>query len=528
MIEYALLIMLGFCIGGLIALLLAPTLWGRAVRLTTKRLEATMPMSLSEIEADKDLLRASYAIRIRRLEAGLNKARDKSANQLVNISRLQMQIAEMNGQVEALNAQLEERRNAANVFESTIRKRFPELQNMVAAAKADLDERSLEISDVNTKLRRREEALEMAQRSAALQQDEIRQLRDAMERTGSDTTGRFKRRASQWGLDEYRSEYDRLNVELSKMREQLVLGQERESRQISVLKTELQQLAERIMTTAVAEEKHAADRRAVEREQQRLQQEPARNWPAGQTRAPASQPAVRAQPWPGERTVERRSPVRPAAPDRPRAEPAARREPIARPQQTQKPEPVQPQAMAAPEPSETAGQDAPSARIAAQIDESREVTARTALKSLLDRGARLTGKGQLERASGVSASSPNGADDRSAASDGDTGAEDEMADRAVRASVEGSSSSPVRPAKPDAKLDQVFREILEGRPAPADGASSVAPTTEDAAPRVENGAGENGQGAAASSDQGAQAKSESSKTQTLLDRLRVIHERQTG
>ena len=35
MIEYALLIMLGFCASGLIALLLAPTLWHRAVRLTT-------------------------------------------------------------------------------------------------------------------------------------------------------------------------------------------------------------------------------------------------------------------------------------------------------------------------------------------------------------------------------------------------------------------------------------------------------------------------------------------------------------
>src|SRR5665648_1086775 len=213
MIEYALLIMLGFCVGGLIALLLAPTLWQRAVRLTTKRLEATLPMSLSDIEADKDLLKASYAIKIRRLEAGLSKAREKSANQLVEISKLQMKIGEFQDQVAELELQLEERRNAANVFESTIRKRFPELENAVAAAKLALDERAFEINDLTNKMRRRDEALALAQRSANLQQQEIRVLRETLEKSGSDATGRFKRRASQWTLDEYRSEYDRLNVE---------------------------------------------------------------------------------------------------------------------------------------------------------------------------------------------------------------------------------------------------------------------------------------------------------------------------
>src|SRR5688572_25748391 len=180
MIEYALLIMLGFCTAGLIAFLLAPTLYHRAVRLTTKRLEATMPMTLSEIEADKDLLRASYAIKIRRLEAGLNKARDKSANQLVEISKHQVRIAEMNQRIAELNGELEERRNAANVFESTIRKRFPELETMLATASAALDERAAEIADLGIKLTRREEALDTAQRSTMLQQEEIRKLRDTL------------------------------------------------------------------------------------------------------------------------------------------------------------------------------------------------------------------------------------------------------------------------------------------------------------------------------------------------------------
>ena len=270
MIEYALLIMLGFCVGGLIALLLAPTLWQRAVRLTTKRLESTMPMSLSDIEADKDLLRASYAITIRRLESSLSKVRDKSANQLVDISRLQMRIGELGNQISALELQLDERRNAATVFENTIRKRFPELENMVAAAKAALDDRTQEINDLTNTLRRREEALAMAQRATTLQQQEILKLRDTLEQRGADVTGRFKRRPSQWTLEEYRSEYDRLNVELSKMREHLILSQEREASQISVLKTELQRLGERIMASVAAQEIQAVPAPRAEPERNRF------------------------------------------------------------------------------------------------------------------------------------------------------------------------------------------------------------------------------------------------------------------
>lgn len=304
MIEYALLIMLGFCIGCLIAFLLAPTVWSRAVRLTTKRLEATMPMSLAEIEADKDLLRASYAIRIRRLEAGLSKARDKSANQLVDISKLQMQIAEMNTKIVSLNAQLEERTNAVNVFESTIRKRFPELENMAAVAKASLDERMAEISDLSHKLTRREEALAMVQRSTNLQQEEITRLREVLERSGSDTAGRFKRRPSQWTLNDYRSEYDRLNVELSKMREQLILAREKENRQTIILKTELQQLAERIMSSAQS----SGSQRSSWRDENDGA-EPNRNTARSQSAAPApiyraAQPvAPRSPAWRGERAT---------------------------------------------------------------------------------------------------------------------------------------------------------------------------------------------------------------------------------
>ena len=546
MIEYALLIMLGFCIGGLIALLLAPTLWNRAVRLTTRRLEATMPMSLSDIEADKDLLRASYAIRLRRMEAALNKARDKSANQLVEISRHQMRIAELNSGIDLLNAQLDERRNAANVFESTIRKRFPELEGKVAVAQAALDERASEIADLMSRLTRREEALEMAQRSVALQQDEIRVLRDTLDRSGADKTGRFKKRASQWTLDEYRSEYDRLNGELSRIREQLILAQERENRQVSVLRTELQQLAERIMLSASAVHKPAGERREAERQPplRTAPPPPAYRPQTASARRSAAHPAPAPRPWPGEKASSASARPAEAAPVVPSAgpktaEPKYQRRPAGTIQPsgqeskfTGPASPIVPARHAA---STASAFSEPANSSGANISEGdAQAAARDSLKSLLSRGEKLAGD-LLSKA----VKAPAAAQEESEKAKPETAPSPEgEASAAAGFAVAEAADAPETsgPAKTDAKLDQVFREILEGRSVPAPEASVMSASTNGFEQRAVEAAEQAGD--AVRSDTRPDIKTEiktdkpataeGSKTQTLLDRLRDMHERQTG
>jgi len=553
MIEYALLIMLGFCICGLIALVLAPTFWHRAVRLTTRRLEATMPMSLAEIEADKDLLRASYAIKLRRLEAGLNKAREKSAHQLVEISRHQMQIAELNIDITNLNAQLDERSNAANVFESTIRKRFPELEEKDATAQAALAERAGEIADLNARLRRREEALEMAQRSATLQQEEIRQLRETLERAGTDATGRFKKRASQWTLEEYRSEYDRLNLEMSRMREQLVLAQERENRQIAVLKTELQQLAERIMVS-----KTAAQQPAVSDWRQAEQENPTRQVRSGGRSGGTAQPAPR--PWPGDRSKGEASAASAASgksqPQRPETRQSSGLPPSKTAQEPVERAPRYPkrtESLTKP-PEASAGEQQQAARFGKSegADKQAEVTGdshaadREALKSLLERGERVhTGEvaGEAEKAAAAVATSV-GKDDSGMAADMDKTAKAAASPDDGAGTSDDSSSPPASnttiadavnaeaasaPSKSEPKLDKVFREILEGRGASAESAGSepkAAKASEASDDASASEAKDEAETAEPQSEGAAAAKD--SKTQTLLDRLRDVHERQTG
>ncbi len=250
MIQAVLLIALGFLTASLIGVFVAPALWHRASRLSRKRLEQTLPVTLSEIEAAQDQLRASYAVRMRRLETALANAKQKAAAQLVENSRLQMQIAALKDQMADLDLKLSERRNAATVLEQTITRRFPELDHEIAEVKAQLQARSHDLHDLSNKLNRSSEELEEAQRASASYQEEVEHLRQALEKNSADRTGRRLRGASKWSLDEYRAEYDRLNLELSRLRQQVAQLQDRDAGHSSIIKGELQKLTELILASA--------------------------------------------------------------------------------------------------------------------------------------------------------------------------------------------------------------------------------------------------------------------------------------
>ena len=81
------LVALGFLAATLLALIIAPAFWSRAVRLTTQRIKDTLPISEQEIRADKDRLRAEYAIRVHKLEMRVEQASLQKARQLIEINR---------------------------------------------------------------------------------------------------------------------------------------------------------------------------------------------------------------------------------------------------------------------------------------------------------------------------------------------------------------------------------------------------------------------------------------------------------
>ena len=87
MIESSMYFGIGLLFGALIGLVLIPLIHPRAVRLTTRRLEAVLPESMAEVQAEKDLLRAEFAMSTRRLEMTVEQLVNKTTSQVVELSK---------------------------------------------------------------------------------------------------------------------------------------------------------------------------------------------------------------------------------------------------------------------------------------------------------------------------------------------------------------------------------------------------------------------------------------------------------
>ena len=87
MIEPIMYVGIGFLAASLLALVTIPLVHARGVRLTMRRIEAATPLSMAEIQAEKDQLRAEFAMSTRRLEVGLEQLTAKSTSQLVELGK---------------------------------------------------------------------------------------------------------------------------------------------------------------------------------------------------------------------------------------------------------------------------------------------------------------------------------------------------------------------------------------------------------------------------------------------------------
>src|SRR5262245_45999504 len=87
MIQAIMYFGIGFLFASLIGIAVIPMIHARAVRLTLRRVENSIPQSMAEIQADKDLLRAEFAMQARRLEIDLEALKDKNATQFAELGR---------------------------------------------------------------------------------------------------------------------------------------------------------------------------------------------------------------------------------------------------------------------------------------------------------------------------------------------------------------------------------------------------------------------------------------------------------
>ena len=160
MIEPIMYAAIGFLVASLLVIGIIPLVHARAVRLTMRRLEAVTPMSMAEIQADKDQLRAEFAMSTRRLEMSVEQLKAKTTSQLAEIGkkteaigRLKLELGEkteqlfafetrdkeINEQFTGTTQELEARTSALQTVEQALAETRNKLQLELARARAEIE-----------------------------------------------------------------------------------------------------------------------------------------------------------------------------------------------------------------------------------------------------------------------------------------------------------------------------------------------------------------------------------------------------
>jgi chromosome segregation ATPase len=269
---------LGFLAATLLALIIMPFVHGRAERLTTRRLEAAIPVSMAEIQADKDQLRAEFAMSTRRLEMSVDQLKRKTTGQLAElgkkadvINQLKAEVGEKTATIFALEAR-----------EKTFKDQLKATEDELAAKTDALHEAERALADKQAELARLTGNLDERAVASDSQRVEIVALKTEvdtrkhhvadLEKSVKDTEGRLEqeRRAAEAAGKELaleRGQVEKLGERIGQLEHQL-----------AVQTTEAEILGRRVaeLETRLAEQARMLGERERERDQLRFDLEAAR------------------------------------------------------------------------------------------------------------------------------------------------------------------------------------------------------------------------------------------------------------
>ncbi len=156
LIENMMYFALGLLAAGLIALIIMPAVWKRAVRLTKRRIEAATPITLSEFRADKDQLRAEFALSTRRLEMNVETLRKRLAEQLSDVNQKRTDLGALKAERDkhlAVVTELEARQEELRARILDLEKEGTDLAQRLRMRERDVEVREGEIETLRTNLR---------------------------------------------------------------------------------------------------------------------------------------------------------------------------------------------------------------------------------------------------------------------------------------------------------------------------------------------------------------------------------------
>ena len=175
------LVSLGFLIAALIVVVLLPAYKRRVERFTSEALKRTLPLTEEEIRADKDRLRADFAMELHRLEARLEDAALLAARQRVEVNRRDAKVQELSEAIADQKMSVEEHENARRVLEQAILDRLPKVEQRLLETRKLLATRDREIKALAATGAKQAAALEEASQLNKQREKEVAQLRTALD-----------------------------------------------------------------------------------------------------------------------------------------------------------------------------------------------------------------------------------------------------------------------------------------------------------------------------------------------------------
>jgi chromosome segregation ATPase len=215
MIEPIMYLAIGFLVSMLFGLMIVPLVHNRAVRLTTKRLEAATPLSMAEIQADKDQLRAEFAMSARRLEMSVDQLKNKTTSQLAElgkksdaINRMKIELGEKNATIFSLEA----REKAVKEQLRATEEEFTAKTASLREAETALKDKQNELAKINHELSDRSMMAESRQVELVAVRTQIEALKNRV----GDAEKEFA--ATQARLEQERTESEKASRELAEAR----------------------------------------------------------------------------------------------------------------------------------------------------------------------------------------------------------------------------------------------------------------------------------------------------------------------
>ena len=153
--ETIMLVALGFVVALLVGLVVIRGMWSYAVGLGKRRTERRAPSHIAELKADRDRLKAEFAMQGRRLQLRLDDLKTRMAEQMAeasrNRNRMELMAAELTRRDEEIarrKAEVDALQAQADAFERELSQRT----EMTQAARDELRNKEAEIADLRARL----------------------------------------------------------------------------------------------------------------------------------------------------------------------------------------------------------------------------------------------------------------------------------------------------------------------------------------------------------------------------------------